>query len=519
MNQKYRLWITLSVILSCLGVALILHHTRLFPGVGGDSVHYVMGAESILNGNGYARLSGGGEVRPITGFPPLYSVVLAGVGLTKMDLFEGARILNAILFGGSVFLTSLLLFRFTKSLGASIIGSALILTSLSLVKIYSMVMTEPLFIFLMLLAILTLVRYLDTQKIYLLLISGSMVSLSIMTRYVGLGLLGAGGLSILLLSRTHWKRRILDCIVYAGLTIAPLYFWLSRNAAVDGTAVNRELIYHPMQPTLLKVFIAEVLSWFVPRILGLPRTLRNILVAILTIPWLGLYYFHAVRRFFTEQGEARKEFWTLPWVLTFYVGSYIAILIINSTLLDAGTTLSAPSRYLTPVFIAVVMIAVIAIHELVGRHGKGLVPKVLALLVGTALVAICSIQVIEQVRSPFAVGGYFEYKTKRAEAVPEFESLAPDLPIISNNPEMVYVMGNRSAYMWPIQFDVYKLEDRDDFELQIEATREKLLSGGVLVIFGWPEEAERLVFDLLETEQLAHYIDVSFWGYPESLKH
>jgi len=441
------------------------------------------------------------------------------VGLTKVDLFEGARILNAIFFGGTIFLTSLLIFRFTKSLGAAIIGSALILTSLSLVDIYSMVMTEPLFIFLMLLAILTLVRYLDTQKFYLLLISGSMVSLLIMTRYVGLSLLGAGGLSILLLSRTHWKRRLLDCVVFAGLTIAPLYVWLSRNASVDGSAVNRELIYHPMQPTLLRVFIAEVLSWFVPRILGLPRSLRNILAVILMIPWMGLYYFREVWSFFKKKGETRKDFWTLPWVLTFYVGSYIAILILNSTLLDAGTTLSAPSRYLTPVFVAVVMIFVIAIHKLVERHGRGLVPKVLVLLAGATLVAIYSIQVIEQVRDPFSVGGFFEYKTKRAEAVPEFESLTPDVPIISNNPEMVYVMANRTAYMWPIQFDVYKLEDRDDFDVQIEATREKLLGGGVLVIFGWPEEAERLVFDLLETEQLAHYIDVSFWGYPEAQKH
>lgn len=518
MKQKYRLWITLSLILSCLGIVLILHYTRLFPGVSGDSVHYAMGAESILTGKGYARLSGGGEVRPITGFPPFYSLVLAVVGLSKVDLFEGARILNAILFGISIFLTSLLIFRFTKSLWASLIGSAFILTSLSLVEIHGMVMTEPLFIFLTLLAIFSLVKYLDTQKIHLLVLSGVMVSLSVLTRYVGLSLLGAGGLSILLLSRTHWRRRLLDCVIFGGLTILPLYVWLRRNATIDGTAVNRELIYHPMQATLVRVFLAEVLSWFAPRILGLPRSLRNVLVVILTLPWLTLYYFQEIGDYFKKKGDSRKDFWTLPWVLTFYVGVYIAILIINSTLLDAGTTLSAPPRYLAPVFVAVVMIFVIAIHRLVESRGRGIVPRVLAIIAGIALVVIYTWQIAELVREPFAVGGYLEYKIKRAEAVVEFESLDQDAPIISNNPEMVYVMANRSAYMWPIQFDVYKLEDREDFEAQIEATREKLLKGGVLVVFGWPEEAGTLVDDLLETERLAHFIDVSFWGYPQALE-
>lgn len=517
MDKKNKLWLALSLLLSCLGIALILHYTRLIPGVGGDSVQYVMGAESLLEGKGYARLSGGGEIRPITGFPPLYSLVLAGIGWMSVDPFEGARLLNAALFGGSIFLTGLLIFRHTASLVASLIGSALVLTSLSLVSIHGMVMTEPLFIFLMLLAIYNLVRYLDTQRLHFLVISGLMVSLSTMTRYIGLSLFGAGVLSILLLSRTHWKRRLMDCVVFGGLTVVPLYFWFRRNAIVSGTAVNRELIYHPMQAKLLRVFLAEILSWFAPRILALPRTLRNLLVVVTTLPWLVIFYFHEVRNFFRKMSETRKAFWTLPWVLAFYVGGYTAILIVNSTLLDAGTTMSAPSRYLTPVFVVVVMVFVIAIHRLVEGWRKGIVPRMLAVTIGVALIIIYALQVIELVREPFSVGGYFEYKLKRMEAVREFEALDLEAPIISNNPEMIYVMSNRTAYMWPIQYDVYKLEDRDDFDAQVEATREKLLDGGLLVVFGWPEGAEMLVFDLLETERLAHFIDVSFWGYPEAL--
>jgi hypothetical protein len=40
----------------------------------------------------------------------------------------------------------------------------------------------------------------------------------------------------------------------------------------------------------------------------------------------------------------------------------------------------------------------------------------------------------------------------------------------------------------------------------------------VLIIFGWPEGAEDVVFDLLGAQRLAGFIDVTFFGYPEVLE-
>jgi hypothetical protein len=515
--KKDRLWLVLSILLSCIGVALILYYTRLFPGVGGDSAQYVMGAENILAGKGYARFSGEAITRPITGFPPLYSIVLAGVGMTGIDLFEGARILNALLFGGSIFLTSLLIWKHSNSLWASVIGSTFVMTSLSLVEIHGMVMTEPLFIFLMLLVIYFLTGYLSSQKLSHLFLSAILICLATLTRYVGLSLLATAGLSILLLSQSHWRRRLLDCVALSIFTFIPLYFWFRRNASVGGTAVNRELIFHPMDLTLVRVFLAEILSWFAPRILGLSRPVRNVLVLILALPWPTLYYFQELRSLIKEKGSSRKPFWSLPWVLALYVCSYTAILIANSTLLDAGTTYGASSRYLAPVFVAVVMIFVIAIHRLLMRWGRGFLPRLTVSIISLFLLGVYLIQIANLVRDPQQVAGYFGYRYQRSEAVREFEKLNPEAIIISNNPELIYVMSKRTAYMWPIAFDHYKQEEREDYAEQIEATREKLLNGGVLIIFGWPEEAEDVVFDLLGAQRLVGFIDVTFFGYPEVL--
>ncbi len=98
------------------------------------------------------------------------------------------------------------------------------------------------------------------------------------------------------------------------------------------------------------------------------------------------------------------------------------------------------------------------------------------------------------------------------------KTLDQSAPIISNNPELVYILSDRFAYMRPIHFDVYSLEYREDFEQQIEATRDKLNRGGVLVIFGAPNDMDREVIDLLGVEVIDTFYGSAFYGYPGSVE-
>jgi hypothetical protein len=105
---------------------------------------------------------------------------------------------------------------------------------------------------------------------------------------------------------------------------------------------------------------------------------------------------------------------------------------------------------------------------------------------------------------------------KRPGVVRVLESIDPDVPIITNNQEMVYLMAERPSFMWPIHFDQYRQEEREDYQEQLDATIEKLDQGGVLLVFGWPVGAEELVFDILNTQRLESFIDATFFGYPEA---
>jgi hypothetical protein len=77
-SEDFRFWILLLA-LAAAGVVLMVYITPYGMGLVNDSVGYIGGARNILAGNGYSRLSGNGDPRPITNYPPLFSIAIAAV--------------------------------------------------------------------------------------------------------------------------------------------------------------------------------------------------------------------------------------------------------------------------------------------------------------------------------------------------------------------------------------------------------------------------------------------------------
>ena len=82
---------------------------------------------------------------------------------------------------------------------------------------------------------------------------------------------------------------------------------------------------------------------------------------------------------------------------------------------------------------------------------------------------------------------------------------------------MVYILADRTAYLFPLKIDYHTTQEREDYEQQIEATRDKLRQGGVIVLFSPMRESELEVVDLLSAELLDVFYGSSFYGYPEAI--
>jgi uncharacterized membrane protein len=153
----------LLLLISLAAGAVLFLCTPAGVGLANDSVAYIAGARSILQGTGYSDIWLVGSLEPVTHYPPLLSLTLAAIGLLGVDPLRGARILNILLFGANTGLLGLLGWRMTKSQPAGILLAALFALNASLLRIHVFAMSEPLFLFFSLLSFLFFDLFVESQ--------------------------------------------------------------------------------------------------------------------------------------------------------------------------------------------------------------------------------------------------------------------------------------------------------------------------------------------------------------------
>ncbi len=474
-------WIFYLSCLALLGVAVILVFTRFGPGASGDSVYYIMGGQNIADGNGFSRTSGGGEIKPITGFPPFFSLVMSSFAFIGINMFAGGRGLNTLLFAANIFLTGFIIYRYCRSMWPALIGGALVLSSNTIIESHGWIMSEPLYVFLMLLAIYTVVRYLEGHNRSFWVLSIIFISLASLTRFVGVALTAAGVFAILVLDKRKFTRRLVDSIFFGILSLIPLVLWMMRNSFIAGTSTNRAWIYHPIRPELAIQYLAEISSWFAPGQLPVPEVIRAAFSISFVLILLSILLHGDIKKGLLNREKQAESFDALPWILCAYILSYLGIIVINSLFLDAATTPAAPPRYLLPVYIACVILFTSVIYRLIGWNSRSLSLKYIAVAYGVMLLVINSILSFNILRYPLPMMGYTGLKQQWPDVVARLKEVDPSTAIISNNPEMVYVFTERPAYMRPISFDVYKLTNREDYSEQLEWVQSLLDDGGFYV--------------------------------------
>ncbi|MBL8051435.1 MAG: phospholipid carrier-dependent glycosyltransferase, partial [Anaerolineales bacterium] len=185
------------ILLSAMGTFLILYATPQGLGLVDDSIAYIAGARSILNGDGY-REAWLASNQPVTHFPPGFSSLLALVGLSGLDPLRGTRFVNALLFGGNIFLLGIIGWKMTKSQIAGVGLAVLFLVNASMFRVHAVAMSEPLYIFLTLVSFLTFYFYFHLKQKRWLILTGCLVGMAYLTRYAGLALFATFLVSLIL---------------------------------------------------------------------------------------------------------------------------------------------------------------------------------------------------------------------------------------------------------------------------------------------------------------------------------
>ena len=475
--------IVLLGLLSIMGMVLVLRATPEGLTLSDDSIAYIAGARSMLAGHGYreAWLATNG---PVTHFPPAYPAVLALLGTFGVDPLRAARMLAAVFFGLNTLLLGILGWRMTRWLPAGILLSLLFVLNESLLRLHASALSEPLFIFLTLLAFWMFDLYHERDAHWLWLVAcGTLVGVAYLTRYAGLALAATTVIALVVL-HAHWRRRFAGVGIFLGSLAPWLVGWAYRNYLIGGTTTNRVLAWHPITSSNLDTAWRTVAGFLLPveywrqtafRLQWLLPTLA-LLISLVLAAWL----LGQLRQVCGSADQKRPE--VLSLLNGLYVFSYIAAILAAMFLFDASTKFKL--RILAPAFVSF-MLVLAAIGASAWTHRRAWV-----IVLSAVIIALSAYGQATTVSELMKGGqGYASFRWYDSKAMAYLRLLPDDVAIYTNEPGAVYLYTDRPAYVLPDRVDPVTAAQRPGFdtgrrELQLEVQSGRavlaLFSGGDL---------------------------------------
>lgn len=446
-KQTVVFFLTLGL-LAVGGIWLLAYSTPEGLGINDDSIAYIAGARSILDGKGYreAWLASNG---PVTHFPPGFPAVLALIGLlTDLDPVRGARALNGLLFGLNIALTGWIGWRMTRSRIAGVLAATLTLLNSSLLYIHTRAMSEPLYVFLMLLSFLLLDYYFERSKNYYLVAIGFVLGWAYLTRYAALSLL-ATMIAILLIMHGNWRERLKSVAILALSAFPWILAWSVRNRVVGGSFTNRVLGWHPIKPDNWELAVKTFAEFLAP-LRSLRKALNQVPASfeiILLLIGFGLLIWVLFKGwpYFLRPTQAVG-----PDVLSFtnalYVIAYMSVLMLTMTLFDPATKFQV--RILSPTYVSLLLL-LMALGAWLWRK-KTVFWKPIVFLCAAGLLGMFASSQNLSVQNLRAGGDAFAgERWSASEAIAALEQIPSDVLILSNEPGVVYLYTGRPSGVLP----------------------------------------------------------------------
>lgn len=419
-----------------------------------DSVAYIFGAKSLLEGSGLLYFGYG---TPIIQWPPLYPVILASGRVLGMDLTAFAGYLNAFVFGSIVYFSGVLFQRYIKNTAFVVLGLIAIVLSAPLLNVSVSVWSEPLFILFIILFLLQMERYVEEGSLRSLCACALFGAGACMTRYAGVTVIAAGAL-VMLLRRDRLWRKLGHACLFGFMASFPLALWLLRNFFLSGTFTGGR---SPSQVTLtqnLGFTISTITEWFMPvsllkEALKSGRALYIAVAVILVVICFLLAIIYVDNRRKNAKGEAvLPEGWLIrisPVILFTVV--YIGYLVASASMVAFDRI---NDRLLSPVSVPLILLAFVVIdyvkalsYNFLHKTASGL----LLIVVLTACIAYPLVKAAAFAERMHASGAGL-LASQRWSDSPVIEYLkkeAGNCTIYSDNPDAIYMYTGIDARYTP----------------------------------------------------------------------
>jgi 4-amino-4-deoxy-L-arabinose transferase-like glycosyltransferase len=304
----------------------------------------------------------------------------------------------------------------TAWLGA--LAAAVVFLTPAVVDIHLSVLSEPLFIALLVSALALMVRAGKDDAWWVRAALGVVAAAALMVRYVGGGVVAAAAIWVIA-RRAPWRQRVRDLVIVCLPAVVMTGLWVAHTTHVAGaTGIRRFALYHHLGATL-RVGGSTVGDWLTPGVAG-PLWLRWVLAIV-----VGVAAINVVRR-----GTMRAA-----WLLILALG-----LVVLVSRLIADPNIPFDERILAPVFVLAEIATVAMVRT---------APFVARVILGAWLIASGVVSVIAVVGALEDGNDFASADWRFSPTVAWVRDSAAGRTIYSNWPVALYFHAGRDAHSLP----------------------------------------------------------------------
>jgi hypothetical protein len=466
------LWVTTTpfILLAAAAVAVMWWVTAQGIGIDTDSITYVETADALRSGHGFVINS-----QRVTHYPPMYSLVLAALGVIVPDIWKAARWLHVILFATNVVLIGALGKVCTRSNAGGSLAMVVCFFA-PIVYVHSVAWSEPLFITLSTLGILLLLRYMADRGRGNLYGASFGFGFAALTRYVGAAFIPVAAGYVLWSGLRNGERRLRDVAALMVIASLPLTVWALSNIVTAHSATGRELRVHLISPLWIVKNLAGGLHafWFV---IDMPVWLKGLECALI----VGL-----VAAVLARSGLRRP--WVNPHLNTWATSlcgllavSYLLFVLLSRLLFDAVIPLN--TRILSPLLILVTMVLLAAAWS-AKRLTSARVPWYAFVLILTGMCAANAVAAFASYSRAHREGIDFASLLWKASPAIRFVKTVPmDQAIYSNGADVIKLHTGRSARSLPERWSPYTEDPNVMFAKELSQLRRDIDEGTAVVVY------------------------------------
>ncbi len=353
--------------------------------IEGDSVCFLSTASNFLAGEGWREYSG----KPLTGWPPLFPLLLAALDGIGIDPVEGGRWVHAAAFGWIIWAAGLYLHSHLRSRLLGLAATAIIAASLPLTHFVVRFLTEPLFVLLTLLALIQLASFLNRGGRTSLWWAAVLTALAALTRYPGVALIGTGVLLLLVRRTPPLAARLKDALAFGTVSSVPLAGVLVHNWAISGSLTGRKEMSGQSLSDGLSQIVEVFGEWVVPP--NVPDGVAYLLWLVVGLVGLAAVVLGVPRM---RSNSHKPDPVTPPSVglgpMLPFGGFALAYLVFMIVVVPFAVGQAIDSRYLLPVYVPLVLAAVLLLDRFLSIEATGRMGAIRSVLTSLVLLGACA---------------------------------------------------------------------------------------------------------------------------------